>query len=165
MLIAGYGISVDLPGGWEARIFKLEQGEPTLHAANFALPARDGEFGSGALAGMPDDGAFVCLTEYGSAVAGTALFASVPTLAPMAVGELSPRALQRIRPGQRGAQRFATLGGRPFCLYVVVGARPTRPVLVAGVNQVLSSLRIGGVAVGPPAPATETPDRGLRRNL
>src|SRR5437867_2391132 len=38
MVVSAHGISVDLPHGWEGRIFRRRHGDPTLHAATFALP-------------------------------------------------------------------------------------------------------------------------------
>ena len=53
MILRAHGMSVDLPDGWEGRIFRRRHGDPTLHAGTFALPQDDGEFGSRATAAMP----------------------------------------------------------------------------------------------------------------
>jgi hypothetical protein len=39
-------------------------------------------------------------------------------------------------------QRFFTVAGRAFCLYVVVGSHIDRAEVIPAVNQVLESLRI-----------------------
>jgi len=40
--LSAYGIEIDLPRGWDGRIFRRPGADPTLHAANFPLPASDG---------------------------------------------------------------------------------------------------------------------------
>jgi hypothetical protein len=141
--VRAHALEVDLPVRWEARIFRIEGGEPTLHAANFALPAEDGDFGAGALEAMGPEGAFLALTEFEPALAASALFAHRGVPGRVAVGDLSPMALQRRRPGQAGLQRFCNERGRAFCLYVVVGSRPSRVHLVRSVNRVLGTLLVG----------------------
>jgi len=43
--VAGLGIAVDLPPGWNARILIGAEGRAVLHAANFPLPSTDGDTG------------------------------------------------------------------------------------------------------------------------
>jgi hypothetical protein len=120
--LSGHGIDVVVPARWEASIFRLPDGEPTLHAASFALPSGDGEFGSRATAAMPRGGIFVAVTEYrtgGGLRAGHGLFAPHGTPGPLRASDFRRNALLVARPGQSGTQRFFTAAGRPFCLYVV----------------------------------------------
>ena len=145
MELTGYGISVDLPSGWEGRIYKRPEGDPTLHAGNFPLPVEDGDFGSGALTAMGDGGAFLVVTEYDHALAARGLFAPVAPAPLPATSELNAWALMRIRKGQFGIQRFMTIAGRPFCMYLVVGSVPSPSRLLAEANHVLRSLSIDGV--------------------
>ena len=35
MKIAGHGLHIDVPRGWEARVYRRVEGDPTLHAGNF----------------------------------------------------------------------------------------------------------------------------------
>jgi hypothetical protein len=140
--LSAYGITVDLPPGWEGRIYKRPEGDPTLHAANFPLPVEDGDFGSRALAAMGSGGAFLVVTEYERTLGGRGLFSpKAPALLP-ATSELNTWALLRVRRGQYGIQRFMTIGGRPFCVYVVVGTVPSPSGLLAEVNAVLRTLSI-----------------------
>jgi hypothetical protein len=138
---AAYGISLELPPGWEGRAFHHRDGEPTVHVASFPLPAADGEFGTAATAGMSAEGVFVALTEYrvGPHDLEQGIFAASP---PHAVDArlLSARTLLRPVGGQRGLQRFFSTAGRAFCLYVVVGARGGSHL--AAVNQLLRSLHV-----------------------
>jgi hypothetical protein len=139
--LAAYGISLELPSGWEGNAFRHEGGEPTVHVASFPLPRVDGEFGTRATGSMPRDGLFLALTEYRVAddELGSGIFAgSRPrSLDP---GLLSAHTLLRPVAGQRGLQRFFSATGRAFCLYVVAGSDGGRR-LEAG-NAALASLEI-----------------------
>ena len=120
--ISAFGISVSVPAGWDARLFRHEGGEPTLHLASFPLPPTDGEFGTRATGRMRAGEIFMALTEYraGDGIeAGRGIFAG---RAPRALDPeaFSERTLLRPRPGQRGLQRFFSARGRTFCLYAVV---------------------------------------------
>ena len=142
MKIAGHGLHIDVPRGWEARVYRRAEGDPTLHAGNFPLPMDDGDFGGRAVGRMTDGGIFIALTEYRPELDGKPLF-SGPGL-PLAVGdsELNPLALQRALPGQSGVQRFFTEAGRPFCLYLVVGSWPNPWKLLRQANRVLRTLAV-----------------------
>ncbi len=150
MILRGHGIEIDLPDGWEGRIFRRQHGAPTLHAGTFALPHQDGEFGSHATARMPPGGAFLTLTEYhpGRGLQhGHGLFKSRHIPLPLRHDRFHPRTLLVARRGQAGFQHFFTMEGRPFCLYAVVrrkhgsvsaAAHPQ----IGGINGVLRSLRV-----------------------
>jgi hypothetical protein len=160
MRLSAYGISLELPRGWDGRIYRRPGASPTLHAANFGLPAEDGDFGSGATAHMPDGGVFLALKEYAAGPRlrpGVGLYASRSLPLPLSSRYFHPRALQVGRPGQAGFQHFFTAAGRrAFCLYAVI--ETARAPLeftpfgepAGGANQVgslsgvLSSLRIQG---------------------
>lgn len=114
-----------------------------LHAANIALPPSDGDFATRATATLPSDGVVVVLVDYGTADAGTPLYAA-PAPTHVDPGELSPATLLHRRPGQRGLQRFFTTAGRAMCLYVVVGSAAHAADLAAGVSDVLGTLRVTG---------------------
>ena len=150
MILRGHGIEIDLPDGWEGRIFRRRHGAPTLHAGSFALPASDGEFGTHATARMPRGAAFLTLTEYhaGNGLEpGRGLFKSRKLPLPLHHDRFHPNTLLVARRGQSGFQHFFTMGNRPFCLYAVIrgdgrrlGAAGHRHL--DGVNGVLRSLRI-----------------------
>jgi hypothetical protein len=142
--IKGYGIAVDVPPGWDAKIYRRDDpaAQPNLHAANFPLPPEDGDFGSGALSTMGPGGIFMALGEYIHDVAGQGMFAPQGLPLPIHGSDLSPGTLQRRLPGQAGMQRFFTVGARPFGLYLVVGLQPDPAHLMALANQVLASLSV-----------------------
>lgn len=123
MILRAHGIAIELPSGWDGRIYKRERGDPTLHAASFPLPAKDGDFGTRATSGMPPGGVFLVLTEYrpGRGLEpGKGLFAPAKLPLPLDPSRFSPRSLLRARPDQEGFQQFFTHRGRPFCLYAVI---------------------------------------------
>lgn len=154
MRIAAHGIALDLPRGWDGRLYQLPGGDPVLHAASFPLPAVDGDFGSGATATMPSHGTFLALKEYRPGprlVPGVGLFASHSVPLPLHARRFHPRTLQVTRPGQVGLQHFFTAAGRPFCLYAVIATGRTAaaaaaqtPDKVAELTQILSTLEIEG---------------------
>lgn len=153
MRISAYGLAVDVPSGWEARIRRYPlplqpaadryRAHPVLHAADFALPEERGDFGSGAVETMGPAQAFIALIEYDPSSAGTALFSS-PVAMPLqvAAGDFSTQQLQRTIRGQAGTQAFFVDGGRAFCLYVVLGSMASRHHAIPRVNAVLSTIEI-----------------------
>lgn len=142
MRLAGFGIAIELPKGWDGRLFRRPEGEATLHAATYGLPASDGDFGPKATRLMPDDGVLVVLTEYRRRLAGKGLYAPRGLPRRLRTAELNPSGVLGGRPGQAGVQRFFTIRGRPFCLYVVVGARGHGRRLVRDANDVLKTISI-----------------------
>ena len=155
--LGAYGISVDLPRGWDGIIFRRPRGnevsgvgaslddgvvKPVAHLANFPLPADRGDYGSGAVERMGAGDVLVCVLEFDEASAGTALFSheGVPRLRPTS---FAPNAMQRTIPGMSGAQAFFHVRGRAFCVYSVLGSHRDRVALTPVVNELLASLRIG----------------------
>ncbi|HZQ28219.1 MAG TPA: hypothetical protein VFA94_11020 [Acidimicrobiales bacterium] len=146
--IARWGLAAKLPLGWEARIFKrapeaaAESTNPVLHAASFALPADRGDFGSGAVDLMGPDDVFVTVIEYDRSAAGTALFARQGLPRSVDRSQFSPTTLQRMIPGQAGAQLFFSDRGRAFCLYVVLGSWARADALIPKANALIAGLMI-----------------------
>src|SRR5919201_4777203 len=141
MMLVGHGLGIRIPAGWDGRVFRLPGTGPTLHAASFPLPPRDGNFGAEATSAMADDGVFVALVEYEPDLAGTGLFAGQGLPLPLHARDLSERAMQRRIPGRAGVQRFFTEAGRAFCLYAVIGSKPSRDGLIRRANDLLQDLR------------------------
>ena len=154
------GLTVGLPRGWEGEIFNrapiidgrelsgpagdVEVARNVVHLANFALPAKRGDFGSGAVELMNSGALLVILFEHGPESVDTPLFArtGIPQLTPE---EFDPQQMQRTLQGQSGRQIFFNAAGRAFCLYVVLGSHRQRNVLVPLVNEVLRSLEIEAI--------------------
>ncbi len=162
MRIAGHGIDVDLPDGWEGSIdrrvaeepdtavaraageqpaVETEDEHPVTHLANFPLPNDRGDYGSGAVEIMTSTDVLVCLIEYGSEDVDTPLFENqgIPRLTP---AQFSPAAMQRTVEGMSGTQAFFSENRRAFCLYAVLGSHRDRRALVPAINELLDTLRI-----------------------
>ena len=145
--IAAYGLSVDLPPGWEAVIYcrpptVAGTTHPVLHAATFALPVVRGDFGGGAVDLMGPSDAMVVLLEYHPSSTGTALFARCGMPRALTPDAFSPACLQRGIAGQAGVQLFFNQGGRAFCLYTVLGSYAMRAAIVPSINAVLDGIQI-----------------------
>ena len=140
--LEGSGIGVDVPAGWEGRIYtrppdtrtlqpsgtttpRQETTGAVLHVASFPLPPDTGDYGGGAVELMSSKDVLVVLFEHGRESANTPLFAatSIPRITAV---DVSTMQLQRLLEGQGGVQRFFTVAGRAFCLYVVFGSAHVR---------------------------------------
>jgi hypothetical protein len=154
--LSGMGIDMDLPSGWDGRVYRRDPEvgrvpagtlrapatHAVVHAANFALPVDRGDFGGGAVELMTRDNVFLALFEYGPESAGAALFASPGPPKRLDADAFRPNALQRVIEGQAGLQSFFTAANRPFCLYAVVGSFDDRARLAADLNDVVPTLSI-----------------------
>lgn len=145
--VVAHGLRAEQHPGWDVHIYRrASDGDgsvayPVLHAANFALPRKRGDFGIGAVERMASRHLLVVLFEFEPEAAGTPLFARRGWPRPKAA-DFHPRALQRTLPGQAGAQWFFTEGGRPFSLYVVLGGWRHRVWLVDQLRPVLDGMRV-----------------------
>jgi hypothetical protein len=156
--LSGSGLAVEVPSGWEGRIYSRTSGEanPTfdpaggerplvsnavLHVASFPLPPNTGDYGGGAVERMTNKDLFVVLMEFGPQSVGTALFqaAGIPRLT---ADDVSTMCLQRLIEGQGGVQRFFTEQGRTFSLYVVFGSYARRIRTIPLVNEILGSISV-----------------------
>ncbi len=156
MQVRGYGIDANLPRGWEGALRNAPAAPATLgeaqtltvtntpvfHAGTFPLPVDRGDFGSGAVEIMREGDTFVALLEYDPEEVGSPLFEAQGLPRRLDPRRFSGRSLQRVLPGQAGYQAFFTEGGRPFCLYVVLGSEEDKLVQVRRVEQMLASIRI-----------------------
>jgi len=145
------GVRAQVPTGWECRIGRqLETGEgertfPVLHASTVPLSGPRADYGGGVVERLGDRDVFVSLIEFGPEEAGSALFAEVDDLPTLEVGMFHRNQLQRRIRGQAGVQRFFTLNGRPFCLYVVLGSIARSGELVAKANEMVRGLSVEGL--------------------
>lgn len=143
--LAGLGLGVDLPDGWDGRIYRraneLAGERRALHAANFAMPQAWGDYGSGVTELMERDGVFVTLVEFSPDNASTGLFRH-QGLPQITADAFVPGGMPKAIPGQAGAQFFFSLGERAFCLFVVLGSYGARADLVPQVEEVLKTLSV-----------------------
>lgn len=154
--LAGGGVTVDVPNGWDAQIRVTEPSpaarsamgaasapirpSTVLHAGSFALPPNRGDYGSGAVELMGGSDILVCLLEGDPADVDTPLYRhrGLPAINP---ADFSPQTMQRAVAGMAGTQHFFTEAGRAFCLYVVVGSHRTRGPLARTADSVVRSIR------------------------
>jgi hypothetical protein len=150
MRLAKDGLGVDLPPGWEARAKRQpvergrQRGNLLLHLCTRAMPVDRGDFGSGAVDLLGPDDVFVSLFEYDPDQAGAELFREqgLPRVRP---SDFSDRAMQRVLPGQSGAQYFFSTGGRAFCLYVVLGSHARRAATAAKADRLVRGIDLEAV--------------------
>ncbi len=157
--LVAFGLSVQPPSGWEGEIYRrAPEGAtiasvaapspptPIVHMANFALPTERGDYGGGAVELMGSGGIFISLLEHDPAEAAMELFASRGTPWPLVPSDFHPQQMQRPIAGQAGCQRFFSVAGRAFCLYVALGSYRARELLVREVNAALASMEIAELA-------------------
>ena len=151
--LSGSGITVEVPAGWEGRIYAKHERAPramghqeqtpnaVVHVASFPLPPGTGDYGGRAVEQMTTTDLLVILLEHGRQSAASPLFAStgVPRLS---IDDVSTTCLQRLIDGQGGAQKFFTVNDRAFCLYVVFGSYLRRGRTVPVVNDILRTVTI-----------------------
>jgi hypothetical protein len=146
--LAGAGITVALPSGWEGAIAPshvLTDGatrHSVTHVANFPLPVKRGDYGGGAVDVMRSGHALIILLEFDRAATTQPLFArhGVPTQ--LRPSDFARETLQRPIVGQGGCQLFFQESGRTFCLYIVVGSHLDRSDVLPVINQVLGSVEV-----------------------
>lgn len=156
--LSGSGIALDVPPGWEGRIYSKAPAGPlpafdaaaaqqppvtnaVLHVASFPLPPGTGDYGGGAVEQMTNKDVLVVLMEHGPQSTGTPLFAATG-MPRLTIDDVSTTCLQRLLEGQGGAQRFFTVNGRAFCLYVVFGSFARRVRTIPVVNDILKTVSI-----------------------
>lgn len=151
-LLADRGLSVRVPPGWEGRIFTPDlpppaENHPVLHLSDAPLPfERSSYLETAATLGRTSGGGVVCsLVDFGPGPADVGLYAprGVPRIH---AADLDPRALQVPRPGQAGVQRFFSVAGRAFSLYVIATVDAQTGRRLRRVNEALATLRVGGAA-------------------
>lgn len=159
--LAAFGLSVDAPAGWDASIYKRRSEDfslqhlpadiaaqhavdfqPIVHLCTRALPVTRGDMGGGVVAELGPDDVFLVLFEYGGDSPSTPLFAAHQAPWPLSLDDFDTASLRTQLPGQLGCQRFFSVNGRGFMLYVVLGGSANRRALLAAVNAALAGVRI-----------------------
>ena len=147
MRLSRYGLNLDVPAGWEARIYRRapqEPGElsyPVLHLGTVPLPAVRGDYGGGVIEHLGSEDVFISMLEFGAAVADDGLFdhQGIPALRPSQFGT---GRLPHVQADVSAVQHFFSDAGRAFCLYVVVGSDGRRMVTVPKAAAALRGLTI-----------------------
>jgi hypothetical protein len=121
--LRAHGLGLTLHRGWEARIWMPQEpppaeNHPVVRLANFALPQTKDTYAEDAAEDLRRGQVVASLAEFSPRLADRGLYASqgVPHFSRQ---DLDPRALQRHLPGRFGLQRFFSVRGRAFSLYVI----------------------------------------------
>jgi hypothetical protein len=132
--------------GWEARMWRPRpeppaKAGPVVRLANFPLPRTHDTYAAEAADSLRPGDVLVSLVEFGRRSANSGLYASrgVPRLR---VEDLDPKAVQVAGPGRVGLQRFFSIGGRAFSLYVMAREGPGLREALTAVEASLRSLRV-----------------------
>jgi hypothetical protein len=145
--VAGAGVGVRAPRGWDVAIFQRNATPPetthaVVHAATFALPSDRGDYGDGAVQLMSATDVFVALVEFEPSSTATALFASRGFPPPLRGDDFSRASLQVSIGGHAGTQRWFTDQARAWCLYVVLGSWDHRAALVGRANELIAGIEV-----------------------
>jgi hypothetical protein len=163
-----HGLTVGVPTGWEARIFRRnaagetrtaevsgpaaplgERTFPVAQISSVALPVDAADYGSDVVATLGPNDVFIVLKEFDPQERTQPLFARRGLPRSLDSEDVDPSGLQRALTGQAGRQIFFQDGDRAFCLYIVLGSYEHRGSLMATINQVLGSIRIDPGPVAP----------------
>jgi hypothetical protein len=152
--LSDHGLTIEVPPGWEARLSVPDlpapaENRPVLHMADLPLGTRRSSYAVETAAAMPTrtGGVVVSLVEFGPELADVGLYAPQGTPR-IHRNDLDPRALQFARADQAGVQRFFSIAGRAFSLYVVATMDRRTGDRLAAVNAALGSLRVQPLASG-----------------
>jgi hypothetical protein len=145
--LASHGIAVDVPKGWEGRIFVPDLDPPAinlpiLHLTDAVLTVERSSYAPELAARAGGSGTLVALLEFDHHLANVGLYAPRGLHLPLTRERFHHRALQFPSRVQEGHQRFFSEGGRAFCLYVVLGTGRGADRRLSEVNRTLSSLEI-----------------------
>jgi hypothetical protein len=145
--LAGHGVAVEVHPGWEARVWRPDVAAPAVpgavvRLANFPLPLTKNTYAAEVADDLRPGDVLVSLVELDPSLADRGLYAAqgVPSVR---VEDLDPRALQAAGPGRLGVQRFFSLHGRAFSLYVMAREGPGLEHALRAMNASLRSLTVG----------------------
>lgn len=121
--LRAHGLALTVRRGWEARIWLPDQpppaeNRPVMRLANFALPSTKDTYAEDVADTLRPGQIVASLAEFAPRLADRGLYApqGVPSFD---VEDLDPRAVQRHLPGRSGLQRFFSVRGRAFSLYLI----------------------------------------------
>jgi hypothetical protein len=147
--LRGHGLAVDVRRGWEARMWVPDLAPPAVNRpvvrlANFPLPLTKDTYAEDVVDDLRRGHVVVSLVEFDPALADRGLYApqGVPRLR---VRDLDPRAVQRQLPGRAGVQRFFSVQGRAFSLYVIARHGPGLEQALDDLSASLTSLIVEAV--------------------
>jgi hypothetical protein len=121
--LRAHGIALPVHKRWEARVWLPDlpppaENHPVVRLANFALPSSRNTYAEDVADALRPGQVVASLAEFSPALADRGLYApqGVPRVD---IDDLDPRAVQRQGHGRAGVQRFFSVRGRAFSLYVI----------------------------------------------
>lgn len=134
-----YGIGIDVPDGWDGRVFHSGETRYVL-LANFEIPSGVTGFSSELRGGLRPDQVTVFLQELTETCPCPGFeFVDLP----LSIGPSDMTSFEGV-PGEHAfARRTFVVADRWFDLWVEFGSEPAPGTLLAEVNDVLGNLRIG----------------------
>jgi hypothetical protein len=144
--VRGHGLAVDVGFGWEARMWLPDLpppaiNRPVVRLANVALPFSRDTYADDVAETLAPGAAVASLVEFDPRLSGRGLYASegVPAFD---VSDLDPRAAQIQGEGRTGLQRFFSLGGRAFSLYVMARRGPGLATALEELSGMIRTLTV-----------------------
>jgi hypothetical protein len=142
--LRAHGIALSIRRGWEARVWLPDlpppaENNPVVRLANFALPSSRNTYAEDVADALRPGQVVASLAEFSPALADRGLYEpqGVPRLR---ADDLDPRAVQRQGHGRVGVQRFFSVHGRAFSLYVVARQGDGVPAAVRELDAQLREL-------------------------
>jgi hypothetical protein len=149
--IAGYGLRMDLPEGWDGRVrgpAGVSFG-PHLHAANFPLPETDDDVASRARSEMTDEQVTIVVIDVTTALARDVRgpqdhYEQAELPVRIRADDFTDR-VEAVDPDHAFARRSFSVANRSFQVWMEFGTDPAPDPLVAEANAVLSTLAVESV--------------------
>ena len=142
--IADHGLSMRVATGWEARMWVPDLPAPAINLpvvrlTNHAMATTRNTYAVEESERLRTSQVVVSLVEFDSALADVGLYEpqGVPDFS---ANDLDPRALQRAQEGRAGLQRFFSVNGRAFSLYVMAREGPGLAKTIRELHDILTSL-------------------------
>jgi hypothetical protein len=145
--LSSHGIAIDVPTGWEGRMFVPDLDPPAinlpiLHLTDAVLTVERSSYAPELAARAGGTGILVALLEFDHRLADVGLYEPQGLHLPLTRDRFHPKALQFPSRVQEGHQRFFSQGGRAFCLYVVLGTGRGADQRLADANRALETLQV-----------------------
>jgi hypothetical protein len=148
--IADHGLSLRVPTGWEARLWMPDLSPPAINLpvirlTNDAMPMSRNTYAVEESEKLRRSQVVATLVEFDPALADVGLYGpqGVPVFT---ADDLDPRALQRAQEGRAGLQRFFSVNGRAFSLYVMARVGPGVGRAMGELHDVLVTLTVEPLA-------------------
>lgn len=139
--ISGYGLSLELPDGWDGRIYENETGLRVLQAANIRLVERDDDVGSESLRLMRSDGILIALWYWPDWPPADQETDLDPAMLPLQFSRSDFGDFEGAR-APATAMRSVTVEGELVQVVASFGVGSPSDEAVAQANSVLATLRI-----------------------